>query len=113
VSTGVLLQTRSLHPGILAPTAIYFFGGLFLTALGCAYRAIRRGDQLGHRRWMIRMFAIVLGVGAVRLVALPLILLTGERPLALAGAAFWLGFGGASIAGEVWLRAGGAPRAAA
>jgi uncharacterized membrane protein len=94
-----------LHPGVLAPTAIYFFGGLLLIALGRAYWAIRRGDHLAHRRWMTRMFAVVLGVGAVRLVAVPLILLTGHRPLALAGVAFWIGFGGASIAGEVWLRA--------
>ena len=50
------------------------------------------------------MSAIVLGVGAVRFVALPLILLTSERPLTLAGLAFWIGFGGASIGGELWLR---------
>jgi len=102
--SGALLQARSPYGGALAASAIYFFAAYFLFALARAYLAIRHGDLMGHREWMIRMFVIVLGVGGVRAVALPLVALTGQRPLALVGAAFWLGLGGLALLGEVWLR---------
>jgi uncharacterized membrane protein len=102
--SGALLQAKSPYGGALAASAIYFFAAYFLFALARAYLAIRRRDVVGHREWMIRMFAIVLGVGGVRAVALPLVFLTGERPLALVGAAFWLGLGGLALLGELWVR---------
>jgi hypothetical protein len=54
---------------------------------------------------MIRMLAVGLGVGTVRLIAAPLLLLTGQRPLELMGVAFWLGFALPVAAGEWWIRA--------
>ncbi len=103
-ASGALLQARSPYGGALAASAIYFFAAYFLLALARAYLAIRRGDLVGHREWMIRMFAIVLGVGGVRAVALPLVLLTGQRPLSLVGVSFWLGLGGLTLLGEIWVR---------
>jgi len=102
--SGMLLQALSPYGGILAGSAIAFAGVLFLTAAFRAYRAIRRGDVIEHREWMIRMLAVGLGVGTVRLVAIPLILLTGRRPLELIGIAFWLGFAIPIVAGELWIR---------
>jgi uncharacterized membrane protein len=107
--SGLLLQARSPYGGITAGTAIAFFGTLFLIALARAYAAIRRGDVRQHREWMIRMLAVGLGVGAVRAVAPPLVLLTDRRPLELVGATFWLGLGLTVIAGEVWIRCTRAP----
>jgi hypothetical protein len=39
-----------------------------LTALVLAYRAIRGLDLTRHRRWMIRAFAIGIGVGLIRII---------------------------------------------
>lgn len=102
--SGMLLQARSPYGGLLADSAIFLAGALFLTALVLAYRAIRRGDTVRHREWMIRMLAVALGVGTVRLVAFPLVFLTGRRPLELIGVGFWLGFAISIGAGEIWIR---------
>ena len=103
--TGMLLQLRSPYGGPLALSAILLAAGLFLGAAGLAYQAIRRRDTERHREWMIRMLAVGLGVATVRLVAAPLILVTGQRPLELMGVAFWLGFALPVAGGEWWIRA--------
>jgi hypothetical protein len=103
--TGMLLQLRSPYGGALALSSILVAGTLFLGAAVLAYQAIRRGDRERHREWMIRMLAVGLGVGAVRVIAAPLILLTGQRPLELMGIAFWLGFALPVAVGEWWIRA--------
>lgn len=102
--TGILLQLRSPYGGALALSSILVAGSLFLGAAVVAYQAIRRGDRERHREWMIRMLAVGLGVGSVRVIAAPLILLTGQRPLELMGIAFWLGFALPVAAGEWWIR---------
>jgi hypothetical protein len=102
--SGIVLQIRSPYGGWLADSAIFVAGALFLTAIFSAYRAIRVRDTVRHRRWMIRMFALSLGVATVRLVAIPMILWTGRRPLELIGFAFWLGFAIPVAAGELWIQ---------
>jgi len=102
--TGMLLQLRSPYGGALALSSILVAGSLFLGAAVVAYQAIRRRDRERHREWMIRMLAVGLGVGTVRVIAAPLILLTGQRPLELMGVAFWLGFALPVAAAEWWIR---------
>lgn len=111
--TGILLQLRSPYGGALALSSILVAGSLFLGAAVVAYLAIRRGDRERHREWMIRMLAVGLGVGTVRVIAAPLILLTGQRPLELMGVAFWLGFALPIAGAEWWIRATRRPAGAA
>jgi uncharacterized membrane protein len=54
-------------PGEAAVIAL--FGGLFLAALTRAYVAIRRRQVESHREWMIRAFAIAIGISTVRVVS--------------------------------------------
>lgn len=80
------------------------FGSWFVLSLLLAYRAIRRRDVRMHRRWMIRAFAVGLGVGSIRIWVG---LLFGTGMLSLEGAfapAFWLGLSMHVLAGELWLR---------
>ena len=78
------------------------FGTWFLVSLVLAYRAIRGGDVDRHRRWMIRAFAVGLGVGTIRLwVGLLVAAGIGEQPAF--APAFWLGFGMHVVAAELWL----------
>ena len=58
--------------GPLEAVGIMVFGALFLYAGARAYAAIRRRDVTTHREWMTRMFAVAVGISAVRLVSLPL-----------------------------------------
>jgi uncharacterized membrane protein len=79
------------------------FGSWFLVALVLAYRAIRGGDIRMHRRWMIRAFAVGLGVGMIRIWVG---ILAGFQILSLEQSfapAFWLGLSMHVIAGELWL----------
>jgi uncharacterized membrane protein YozB (DUF420 family) len=79
------------------------FGSYFLISLVLAYLAIRRKDVTAHRRWMIRAFAIGLGVASIRL-WVGHFAATGWLSFVDSFApAFWLGLGAHAIAAELWL----------
>lgn len=90
--------------GIGQALATVVFGVWFLAALCLAFAAIRSGNVRMHRRWMIRAFAIGLGVGSIR-IWIGLIEASGTMSLEAAFApAFWLGLGTHALAAELWLR---------
>lgn len=58
-----------------------FFAALFLFSLTRGFLAVRRRDFLRHREWMIRAFAIALGIATMRLVFVPaLVIVNVEDP---------------------------------
>jgi uncharacterized membrane protein len=86
-------------------SASVVFSLWLLVSVVLAVRAIRRGDVVRHRRWMIRAFAVGAGVGTVRIwIGLfeGLGLLDFQSAL---GPAFWIGFSLHVLAAELWLRA--------
>jgi uncharacterized membrane protein len=86
-------------------SAALVFSLWLLVCVVVAVRAIRRGDIVRHRRWMIRAFAIGVGVGTVRIW---LVLFEGLGLLdfkSAFGPAFWIGFSLHAVAAELWLRA--------
>ncbi|MEV1131667.1 DUF2306 domain-containing protein [Agromyces sp. NPDC049794] len=102
------------YGGAWQSLAAAVFGSWFLVSLLLAYRAIRSGNVRMHRRWMIRAFAVGLGVGTIRIWVG---LLAGTQLLPLEESfapAFWLGLSMHVIAAELWLRwrpnADGRPR---
>jgi uncharacterized membrane protein len=60
------------------------FGLALLVALAKAIAAIRRRDIPGHRAWVIRAYAVGMGLGTVALVFFPIYLVTGAPPTGLA-----------------------------
>jgi hypothetical protein len=91
--------------GLLEASATIGFGLWFLTCLVLAVRAIRRDDIVHHRRWMIRAFAIAIGVGTIR-IWITLFQVVGllDFPSSF-GPAFWISFSLHVLAAELWLRA--------
>ena len=94
--------------GALEVSAILVYATVFLGALVTAWIQIRRGNVAGHREWMIRAMAVVLGIAATR----PVIGLffatgaaTGLSPAQFFGPAFWVGFSATAVAGEWYVRA--------
>lgn len=84
--------------------ATALFGSWFLISLLLGFRAIRSGDVPAHRRWMIRAFAVGLGVGTIR-IWVGLFTATGLLELEGAfAAAFFLGLSMHVVVGEAWLR---------
>ena len=53
--------------GWLEASAALVFGVWFVACLVLAFRAIRRDDVPQHRRWMIRAFAVGIGIGTIRI----------------------------------------------
>jgi uncharacterized membrane protein len=91
--------------GLPEASAAVVFGLWFLTCLVLAVRAIRRDDIVHHRRWMIRAFAIGIGIGTTRIWLL-LFEVTGLGSFESSfGPAFWISFSLHVLAAELWLRA--------
>jgi uncharacterized membrane protein len=99
--------------GGLQATATVVFGTWFLASLVVAFRAIRRDDVPQHRRWMIRAFAVGVGIGTIRIwvgvfEGIEQALSGGTTPLSpdptMFGVAFWLAFAIHVAVGEWWLR---------
>ena len=89
--------------GVAQALATAVFGGAFVTSLGVAFVAIKRGDVTRHRRWMIRAFALGLAVGTIR-VWIWLFQVFGvlSYPASFA-VAFWVAFPMHAVAAELYL----------
>lgn len=95
------------YGGLAESIAIGLFGGLFLLSLATAFMAIRRHDVARHREWMIRAFALALGISIVRLVgAAADLALTpvGIRQPVLFVLSIWIGWAIAVTGAEWWIR---------
>ena len=111
---GFVAAGAGLYFGVLMPyggpgevTAIVFFGSVFVVALGRAIVAIRRHQVARHREWMIRAFAVAIGISTVRVVSAVLdILLTpnGLPQQDLFVLSLWMGWAITLGAGEFWIR---------
>ncbi len=95
---------RFSYGGLPEASAAVVFGLWFLTCLVLAVRAIRRDDIVHHRRWMIRAFAIGIGIGTTR-IWLALFGIAGLDFASSFGPAFWISFSLHAVAAELWLRA--------
>jgi uncharacterized membrane protein len=111
---GMATAVSGLFFGLVMPIAgnaerivVAVFGGTVICALGRAVKLIRSGNMSGHRAWMIRAFAVMLGISTVRLVSGVLdLLLTpmGYTVEAIFVISLWIGWGWTLLAAEMWLR---------
>ena len=93
------------YGGLSEASATVVFSLWFLACVVLAVRAIRGDDIVRHRRWMIRAFAIGVGIGTIRI---SLGIFQGAGLLDFAsrfGPAFWISFTLHAVAAELWLRA--------
>ena len=110
----IVVGTAFPYGGPAEAAASVVFGVYFLVALALAYRAVRRRDIAVHRRWMIRAFAVALGVGTIRIWVglfqlVGLLSLPDNTGTAWFGVAFWLAFLMHAAAAELYVRARPAP----
>lgn len=102
-AAGVLFGARFAFGGRMESAATVLFGSWFLVSLVLAFLAIRRGDVVAHRRWMIRAFLMGLAVGTIRIwigLFSAVGLLSFPDRFALA---FWIAFSIHLLFGEWWL----------
>ena len=104
VTALIFVQRLPVFGDLSTNAAIVFASGVFIVALVQGYRTIRRREIAKHREWMIRCFAIGLGISTFR-VLIPLLMMP---PI---GASFseawetvaWLGFVINIVAAETWI----------
>ncbi|MFT6407157.1 MAG: putative membrane protein [Arenicella sp.] len=101
VSTVVL----PVFGGLASESAGWFFGPLFIFAILRAFWCARNKKISLHREWMIRAFALGLGVGTQRIILIILISSTGYSFEQSFGPALWLGFGLNLLIAESWINA--------
>ena len=89
--------------GVNETTATVFYAILFVFCLTKAFIHIRRREIVLHREWMIRGFAIGLGVATVRPIVGAFFAARRLSPHEFFGTAFWLGFTINLIAAEAWI----------
>jgi uncharacterized membrane protein len=88
--------------GEISSTAV--FGVLLLVAIVRAIVAIRRGDVVRHRHWMIRAFAVAVGVAVIRVVAAVMAWIEPLTIRDIIGPSFWSGWLISVAAAELWIR---------
>jgi uncharacterized membrane protein len=102
---GMYLGIASAYGGPLESAATTIFGGWFLLAAARAWRAIRRRDVARHREWMIRMFAIGIGISVIRMAGLANLLVTGPESINQLNFALdlWVGWLLSAAVAELWI----------
>lgn len=112
--TSILMAHRfPAFGGVGTATATYLFGSLFLVCLALALRHVLRGDIVHHREWMIRGFAIALGVSSIRLAVLFFAIFSDLTFMEIFPTSFWLGFTVNLMVAEIWINlTRGTPQAA-
>lgn len=76
----ILVQVTSTRTP-LVDIARGLFGVALLIALAMAMAAIRERDFPRHRAWVIRAYAVGMGLGTVALVYIPIYIVTGQPPI--------------------------------
>jgi uncharacterized membrane protein len=105
----LLAQVTSVRTPV-ADIARGLFGLALLVALAMAMAAIWERDFVRHRAWMVRAYAIGMGLGTVALVFFPIYLVTGQPPMGLASDILFVTSWGLTIAfAEVVLRRSSRP----
>ena len=103
----------ALYFGLAAPFAgeaealvIAAVAALSLISVRRAYVAIRRGDVVRHREWMLRAYAIALGIASIRVVGA--VVDVALAPLGVRSAtglviSLWLGWALTAGVAESWI----------
>lgn len=84
------------------PTVV--FASLFLWSLGKAYYHVRSKDVARHREWIVRSFAIGVGIGTIRVIFALLMVSTTLSAKTSVALSFWLGWSLHLAIAEVWIR---------
>jgi uncharacterized membrane protein len=112
VAAAIVSAIASFYFGILHPfagfgevSAIATFGALIVYFVVRGFVAIRRGDVAHHRRWMIRAFAVGIGISTIRVVGAIVQLAARTTPAETVTISFWAGWTLTLAAAEMWIRA--------
>ncbi len=102
VSALAFVSVLPLFGSFSTRVAVIFASILFCIALWQGYRTARARNFVRHREWMIRVFAIGLGISTFR-VLIPLLMVCGATFVEAWDSVVWLGFGINAVVAETWI----------
>ena len=102
-ASALIMSFRMNIGGPNETAATTLFAIVFLTCLVRAFVLIRRKDVARHREWMIRAYAVALGVATTRPIVGIFFAFRRLTPHEFFGIAFWLGFTITFMAAELWI----------
>jgi uncharacterized membrane protein len=102
LSALVILPVLPIFGTFTARVALLFGATIFLFSIVKGYIHIRRREIAQHREWMIRTFAVGLGISTLRLL-LPVMIMLGASFVEAWDTVVWLGFGVNLVVAEIWI----------
>lgn len=113
-AAGLVIGATAIFIGVVIPFSgrpeqivMSVFGSYYLLSIVAAVFSVRRGDIDAHRRWMVRAYAIGSAVVTMRLIFIPLLIVTGAGTDVLAANLSIISFTAAfvmhAVAAEWWI----------
>ena len=102
--TGLYIGVRQPMFGPVGATAVVLLGCSFIYAGVRAYVAIRAGDRVSHRAWMLRFLALAYAIAVMRALSMVAFMLFPVSMHDIGAALFWIGPIVSALAAEWWIR---------
>jgi len=102
--TGLYIGVRNPMFGPVGATAAVLLGSAFIHAGVRAYAAIRAGDRVSHRAWMLRFLALAYSIAVMRALSMIAFTLFSVSMSDIGAALFWIGPILSALAAEWWIR---------
>jgi predicted membrane protein DUF2306 len=102
--TGLYIGVRGPMFGPVGATAAVVLGSSFIYAGVRAYVAIRAGDRISHRAWMLRFLALAYAIAVMRAMSIVAFALFPVSMREIGAALFWIGPIVSALAAEWWIR---------
>jgi hypothetical protein len=102
--TGLYIAVRDPFFAPIGELAAVIAGVLFIYAGGRAYLAIKAGDRISHRNWMLRFLSLAYAIAVIRALALVVMAFVPIGPRALGPPMFWIGWTVSVLVAEWWIR---------
>ena len=111
--TGLYIGVREPMFGPVGAIAAVLLGSSFIYAGVRAYVAIRAGDRISHRAWMLRFLALAYAIAVMRALSIIAFTLFPVSMRDIGAPLFWIGPIVSALAAEWWIRRTASPRIAA
>jgi hypothetical protein len=102
--TGLYIGVREPMFGPVGAAAAVLLGGSFIYAGVRAWVAIRAGDRIGHRAWMLRFLALAYAIAVMRALSIVAFALFPVSLQDIGALMFWIGPIVSALAAEWWIR---------
>lgn len=102
--TGLYIGVRNPMFGPVGATAAVILGSAFIHAGVRAYVAIRAGDRVSHRAWMLRFLALAYAIAVMRALSIIAFTLFPVSMSDIGAALFWIGPILSALGAEWWIR---------